>query len=194
MRRLYVVVTGAMMLSLAACAPSSSPVSTPAQSLAPVPTPSFQCIPEVGGAPSACTEAQHQEMLTKEALYAEAEGVYRRLFAEHSRLFEEGREVGDDAFELATGEAVGTLRDAHEGGVRFEGGKAELVWVRRLPGRVRGGSVVALESCVDTSQVDLFQGNVHLGRGGSALERAYFSHVDGALRIKHVESKSVEFC
>lgn len=194
MRRLYVVVTGAMTLSLAACAPSSSPVSTPVQSLAPVPTPPYQCIPEAGGAPSACTETQRQEMLATEALYSEAEGVYRRLFAQHSRMFEEGREVGDEASELATGEAADTLREAHEGGVRFEGGKAELVWVKRLPGRARGGSTVALEACIDTSQVDLLQGGVHLGRGGPALERAYFSPVDGALRISHVESRSVESC
>lgn len=187
MRPLRLTAAAALTLPIAAC------TMTPATTPTPVPT-TYQCTPEAGGAPYTCTEAEHQEMVKKDALYAEAEQVYRQLVAEHTQLFEDGREAGDEVLGLATGEAVDTLREAHKGGVRFKGGKAQLISVKRFPGRVRNGSVVALESCIDTTQVDLYRGNVHLGRGGVALERAYFAPVEGALRMNYVESKSVESC
>ena len=57
---------------LSACTPT--PVVTPT----PTPTPTFACTPEAGGTPSPCSQAEFEEMKAKDALYAEAEAVYRR--------------------------------------------------------------------------------------------------------------------
>ena len=70
---------------LAACQPSApgqpTPTSSPSSPVA-SPTPTFLCTPEAGGDASPCSEAQYDEMKAKDALYEEAEAVFREMLAE----------------------------------------------------------------------------------------------------------------
>ena len=48
------------------------------------------CTPESGGSATPCTQQQYEEMKKLDALYAEAEDVYRRFVAEDVKLLHSG--------------------------------------------------------------------------------------------------------
>ena len=48
------------------------------------------CTPEAGGAKAPCSEQQYQQMKAKDALYAEAEQLYRTYQAEFLKVIRAG--------------------------------------------------------------------------------------------------------
>lgn len=99
MRPFHGCLAAALTLGLAACIPT--PTTTPT----PVPT-TYQCTPEAGGAPYTCTESEHQEMVKKNALHAEAEQVYRAYTQEAVRLYREGVPVSDELLAMLNGDVA----------------------------------------------------------------------------------------
>lgn len=76
---------GALITALlAGCVQPAEP--TPSAS----PTPTFLCTPEAGGAEAPCSEADYRKMKEKDALYAEAEQVYRKYKAEMLKALQAG--------------------------------------------------------------------------------------------------------
>ena len=67
----------ALALALAGCQPATT---------TPAPVPSYRCTPEAGGAEFDCSQHQYDDMVAKDQLYAEAEAVYRKFFAEDCGL------------------------------------------------------------------------------------------------------------
>ena len=71
----------ALALALAGCQPATT---------TPTPVPSYRCTPEAGGAEFDCSQHQYDDMVAKDQLYAEAEAVYRKFFAEDVRILRKG--------------------------------------------------------------------------------------------------------
>ena len=193
-RRHLIAVTAMAAVLLAACAPATAPTPSP------TPT-SYQCTPETGGEPYACTAEQHADMVALDALYAEAETVYRRHMTEVFRLSShwELAEVTPEIEATAGGPYLEliTQRIAENKADRIEriSGEPEIAWVKRLPDKSMGGSIVALWSCMDASQRIATTLDAPDGEPGIiAQARVYFRRVDGALKLWESETKLVESC
>lgn len=123
-------------------------------------------------------------MLKKDALYAEAEKVYREFFEEDTKLFNEGKGPSAKLLALTDGEvrqeAEALHRSAAQEGRRSIG-KYRLAWIRRNPGEVVDGSVVSLLSCIDASQVRNTLKGKDMGDEGIWQEKSYFARRDDRL-------------
>ncbi len=176
---------------LAAC---QQPSPTPA------PAPSFRCTPEAGGDEYDCSQAQHDEMVAKDTLYAEAEAVFRKFFAENIRISRAGglREATPVLLETSTGqylsEAVDTYRRLGVEKLTPRGDDPKIAYVRRLPGRSKGGSLVALQTCIDASGWAFYRGDRRISKGFPARDDVYFKVADGALKMIGADGKKVRSC
>ncbi len=174
--------------------------STPAATSTPTPTPTFTCTPEAGGDGYPCTEADYQAMRAKDALYAEAEAVYRRYFEETARHQVDYRvaEITPIIEETTAGPALAVIKLDYEAlseeQVTATGGIPSLVWVRRSPGFEKDGSAVAMETCVDSSHLTVFADGRTVGNGAVTKTREYFVRLDGVLKIWTSESLAGDKC
>lgn len=187
MRPLYRYSATAWLLSVAACTTAPVPTPTPAPM-------SYQCTTEAGGAPYACTEIQHQEMLKKDALYAEAELVYRAYTNEAVRLYRDGAPASEELLGMVHGEIAEQIRQDHPTNIRLVGGEWRIERVDRLPGVFKGASDVALEACTDASSMRRVQDGRDLGPGRTAKERTYFKREGARLAIVWSEFAVVASC
>lgn len=178
--------------------PTSSPTSEPA-STAPVPTPTYLCTPEAGGDEAPCSQLEYDEMKAKDELYAEAEAVYRRMFAENIRVSRSGglNEPSQVILETTAGQAQSSLmeifRDLHSNGLQARGSDPTLQ-IERAAGLSKEGSIVALLVCVDASQWAFYQGSNLVSKGRPAQDRVYFSRLHDALKMTYVEGRWVDLC
>ena len=191
------------LVTLTACqapTPSDSPSAATTSPHSPTPTPSPTCTPEAGGAAYPCTPAQHAAMKEKDALYAEAEAVYRASFAESIRVSRDGgvEEATDIMLATSQGhflqESVERARSLHERKVRAKGSDPRVVSVDRLPGPAKGGSVVAIRVCVDASGWGFYAGDELVTPGGVAIDDLYFRRFNGSLRIIGADGQDVDSC
>ena len=122
--------------------------------------PTFACTPEAGGSPYPCSSADYQEMKRKDALYTEAEQVFRRLIAEDERVARIGG--GDELtpeYKALLGnpdlreEKLAIIRADKADGLRAVGGEYRVAWIHRTPGASKAGSEVAVTGCVDLTSV-----------------------------------------
>lgn len=177
---------------MAGCTPVSAPVVSPA--------PSFRCTPEAGGDEFDCSQHQYDEMVAKDALYAEAEAVYRKFLAEDTRIMRAGgvTEPTEVLLETTSGEfledVMGLYRDLAADGVRAKGGDPELRSFVRAPGRSKTGSEVSVTTCVDSSELEFFTNGKSEGAGLIALDENYFGRVAGALKLIGADGKLVKKC
>lgn len=186
--------------ALAAAALAAVLVGCQVSSQAPTAGPTFTCTPEAGGAEFECSQFQHDQMVAKDKLYAEAEAVYRKFLAEDVRIMRAGG-VGWPSrviLETTTGDFLAEVdafyRDLREGNVRFEGGDFALVSLKRMPGLIKGESRVAMQSCVDARTTRLMKGDQLLRSGSVAKDTFYFGTVEGALRIIGADGREVNSC
>ncbi len=193
-RRPLIAVTAMAAVLLAACAPATAPTPSP------TPT-SYQCTPETGGEPYACTAEQHADMVALDALYAEAETVYRRHMTEVFRLSShwELAEVTPEIEATSAGPYLERMTQiiAANRANRIErtSGEPKLGWVKRLPGKSLGGSIVALWTCVDGSGRISTTMDAPKGESGIVGEnRIYLRRIDGVLKLWESEVKLVESC
>ena len=197
-----VVATLAATVLLAGCQPSApgSPTpSSPPPSATATPTPTFLCTPEAGGEATECTQAQYDEMKAKDALYAEAEEVYRRFFAESVRLSRAGgtAEPTEVLLETSTGDYLANMIDIFTGmrerGVRAKGTDPKLV-ISRLPGKAKSGSVVALKICIDSRGWAFYRGESRVTSGRLAVDDVYFSRLGESLKMIGADGRETTTC
>ena len=187
------VFTAAALCLVAACTPTA-PTSAPS------PAPSYRCTPEAGGDEFDCTQAQYDEMVAKDKLYAEAEAVYRKFFAEDVRIFRAGGITKASAvlLETTTGDFLQDSMNLYRSFVAEErkivGGEVKIAALQRLPGLSKAGSVVALRACTDASTTTTHIRGKAVGPGGAGEDTLYFGRVDGVLKIQGADGKAVKSC
>lgn len=189
---------GRLAVSAVLCACLLAGCQPPA--VTPSPAPTFRCTPEAGGAEFECSQQQHDEMVAKDELYAEAEAVYRRFFEEDVRMFRIGG--ADEATEVLLDTTAGDfLRDSLDlyrklkrEGRKSVGGEIRLASLVRAPGTSKGGSVVALRACIDASSTKTVVRGQVVEQGGSGSDLLYFGRFDAGLKIQGADGKAVESC
>ena len=157
MRRTVAAVAAAAAVLLAGCVPQTPPSPTPS------PTPTFMCTPEAGGTEAPCSEQEYQKKM-KDALYAEAEQVYRTYQAEFLKVIRAGGAdqltpelkvvVGSDDVEKAIVAELKNFKNSH---LSITGPGAQIVDAVRKPGLVRGDSVVTMAFCIDSRKTKIRQ-------------------------------------
>lgn len=166
----------------------------------PSPLPSFRCTPEAGGAEFDCSQAQYDEMVAKDALYAEAEAVYRKFLAEDTRIMRAGgvAEPTDVILETTSGafleDVMSQYREFEQEGLKAEGSGPDLISVKRAAGRSKTGSIVSITTCVDGRSTDFIKQGKPIGSGVLARDDNYFARVDGLLKVVGADGKEVESC
>ncbi|MEA5052468.1 MAG: hypothetical protein VB093_03350 [Propionicimonas sp.] len=140
-------------------------------------------------------------MKAKDALYAEAEAVFRDLHADSVRI---GREGGTDqatpvmirrAYGFHLDDILEHARDLKRRGLHAEGTDPIVVSVKRLPGRSKSGSVLAMAFCVDSTGWGFYDKTGRLVTpGGVAIDDTYFAKTDGVLKIIGADGREVEKC
>lgn len=198
MRRVELGAAAALLIGVlvAGCVQPAAP--TPSVS----PTPTYLCTPEAGGDQAPCTEADYRKMKEKDALYVEAEQVYRQYKAEMLKALQRG---GGQTFPaglkalVAEGEVrdgiLRNLRYFKDNNLRVVGGGSTIRSVVRRPGTTSKGSLVTMEFCTDGRNTVVYQGKKRLkGQGSVAVDTAYFGYSPGNLRILAASSKEVSAC
>lgn len=184
----------ALTISLTSCA--TTPTQTPTN---PGAQPTFSCTPEAGGTPTPCHEHEYQQSQTRDKLYTQAETVYRRIIAEEERIYRAGgiTEPTPGMQDTLTGEALTNslteYRSLAADKIKAVGGEFQLKYLRRVPGLVRGTSIVTLQACIDASTVNLEEPTT-TSRGLITLHRAFFSQHGDAIRANYTEWKEVSTC
>ena len=166
----------------------------------PSPLPSFRCTPEAGGAEFDCSQAQYDEMVAKDALYAEAEVVYRKFLAEDTRIMRAGGidEPTDVILETTSGafleDVMSLYRSLSENKSVAEGSDPVLRSFQRAPGRTKTGSVASVTTCVDSTGLQFLRDGEAVGPGLIALDENYFGLVDGQIKLIGADGKLVNEC
>jgi hypothetical protein len=164
-----------------------------------MPMPTFLCTPEAGGDESPCTQAQYDEMKAKDALYAEAEEVFREYFAENIRISRAGgvTEPTEVILATTTGAARESVMEAFSAlakrGSRADGKDPTLILARE-PGVSKGGSAVTLLACVDARGWAFYKDGKVVSEGRAAEDRVYFIQTDDGLKMAFVEGRWVDTC
>ncbi len=154
------------------------------------PEPTYSCTPEAGGEPYTCVKAQYDLMVERDKLYAEAEAVYVKYFAENTRIFQSGgvTQPTPVMLDTLTGEGLDQASQTYKGlrtsGLKIIAGEYRLVWLHRAPKEVMGGSVVAFESCIDGSGVTFEEGKTTYP-GNFFQKRTYYSPTSSGLKISN---------
>ncbi|MFZ1412001.1 MAG: hypothetical protein WAS07_11125 [Micropruina sp.] len=192
--RIALSALSAALLVLAGCTPTV-PVSSP------TPAPTFQCTPEAGGAEAACSQAEFERQQKMDALYAEAELVYRKYVAEDVRVARTG---GADRLSEAYTDTIGDEalldqileinRELKQRRAEVRGGKVLIAWVHRKPGVSIEGSLLALEACVDASASKNFQAGEYVRDGVLFKESSYFKMYESKLKISSLSYRMVKSC
>lgn len=198
MTRLRIVVPIAVCLLLAACTvgPAPSPTPTPT----PTPEPTYSCTPEAGGAAYECSAFDYEQMVAKDKLYAEAEAVYRKFFAEDERIYRAGGvdEPTPVLLETTTGkfleDSMRIYRALKKNETHLEGQPAGLSWIRRVPGAQSAGSVVAMQTCTDASKSLMVTPGRPNESAGYLSDLVYFGRDGDALKIMSARGDVVKTC
>ncbi|WP_143483618.1 hypothetical protein [Propionicimonas paludicola] len=139
-------------------------------------------------------------MLAKDKLYAEAEAVYRKFFAENVRIYVVGGITEPTAAldETTTGrfqsDSMKLYRALHQRRAKIVEGRPHLASLARLPGVSREGSVATLAACVDSTSVLLRGDAGYESRGLVISERLYFTRSGTSLKIQSSQWKELTSC
>lgn len=192
--RLNSTLTAALLAVGALVGCTGTSVSSPAATA----SPSYSCTPEAGGAPVPCGPLEYERAQDRDRLYAEAEAVYRRYWAEIDRLSLEANPTFTPILEETT---AGEFRSDAERIVapythkQRISGQINLVRVERLPGLARAGSSVALHVCTDARSARFTSKSDPTASAGIAAEqRIYLSPIEGALKLIDADNRQVESC
>jgi hypothetical protein len=125
--------------------------------------PTYSCTPEAGGTPFPCYKVQRDEYDKLDALYAEAEAVYRTQAAEDERISRAGGvdEATPVMLQTLSGAALTQNLDVYRAlkrdHIHMEGGAYQVVWIKRRPEKLLPGMVVAIQVCVDPGSARIVQ-------------------------------------
>ena len=187
--------TLALVTALSSCT-TPAPTTTPSTA-----APTFACTPEAGGSPYACSSADYDEMKRKDALYAEAEQVFRRLIAEDERMYRGGgAEVLSAEYQELLGtkqlqaEQLAVVRSVlHEREVA-RGGEYRIAWIERRPGVARGGSEVTVAGCLDLTSVSYFRRGQFDSKGTQYILTLYVGHPATRAQVVGVDTTAGATC
>lgn len=183
-----------LLMLLAACQPV--PTGSPSVTVSPVATgPAPVCTATPGATPTPCTAeqqaAQQAEQQKQDALYREAERVYRAFLAEDEKISRAGSLITPEFKQLIVSGLVAkyeaTYKRNRDAGARMVDGSVILRFVRPAPGKSYQGSVVALESCVDATSTKVMIGDKKVADGRKVHSFTYFAEQEGSLRLSWQE-------
>ena len=165
----------------------------------PTPVPSYRCTPEAGGTEFDCTPHQHDEMITKDKLYTEAETVYRKFFEEDARIYRVGGidEPTPALLETSHGQFIQDSMELYRGllaDARRLDGDVRLVSLLRRPGIAKESSLVVMAACTDARSARVLEHGKEVGRGYLIEELIYFGRFDGALKIQGADGQQEGKC
>ncbi|HML52272.1 MAG TPA: hypothetical protein PKD84_12830 [Propionicimonas sp.] len=153
--------------------------------------PTYTCTPSDGSTPAPCYKAEHDQQVKEDALYAEAEAVYRKYIAEEERINRIGgiEDPTKVLLDTTTGSYLASAMKAYRAlkaaKATASGGKFDLAWVRRTPSDVRDGSIATLSVCLDTSSVSMGSKGNEPQPGRITQRTAYFVRIGDTLKIAH---------
>jgi len=162
--------------------------------------PTYSCTPDDGSTPYPCYKVQYDAKAKETALYAEAEGVYRKFFAEEERIYRSGGVTQPTSvlLETTTGDYQAAVMAVYSDLVKYKtsaiGGTFKLVWTKHVPTGGRPGIVTALQTCVDASSVRMTAKGADPAPGGIASEVIYFSRDGDSLKLTDLDPKEVTQC
>jgi hypothetical protein len=160
----------------------------------------YSCTPEVGGEPYACVKEQHDLMVERNQLYAEAEAVYRKFFAEDDRILRAGgtdeltpliAETTTGTFQVAS---IDFYRGVKASDTRIVGGETRMAYLRPAPKAQRPGTLVAMETCTDASSATRIMKGDPDQSAGYLAGPIQFARVGEQLKISGSGMDVVESC
>ncbi len=170
-------------------------LATPGATASPV----YRCIPVGGGESVPCTAEQYTQAVERDALVAEADAVYRRYWAEVSRLSRESApEFTPELDQVATG----SIRRWITGELlpdlskqTWVSGESQVARTSEFPGTSAAGSIITLQVCTDESAVQYTSGGGEAFAGPIREGRWYFVRdASGALKLVAGEYATVGSC
>jgi hypothetical protein len=166
----------------------------------PVGQPTYSCTPEVGGTPYPCYKVQRDELDKLDALYAEAETVYRTQAAEDERIARAGgvAEATPVMIQTFSGTALAavleTYRSLKRDRIHMEGGAYRIVWIKRRPDILSPGMAVAIEGCVDPGAAKIVQPGAKSESVDPYVSRLQLARDGGVLKIAKADGNTVSAC
>lgn len=164
----------------------------------PAPSPTYQCIPEAGGAPMPCGPIEYEQAQARDALYAEAEAAYQRYWEESiDAEQQDGNGIPAGIREIIAGKFLTyeeELWTREKRSVRVGGKDPALVRMGRAPGLSRDGSSATLLVCWDASQTRYRSHDGVIRSGVISEQRIYLSRLDSGLKITNAEFREVDGC
>jgi hypothetical protein len=162
--------------------------------------PTYTCTPSDGGTPAPCYKAEYDQQVKEDALYAEAEAVYRKYVAEDERIYRMG---GIDKptpvlLEVATGDFLQDLVIIYQASkdtrTKFVGGTLVTVWLRPAPSSATPDSLVTMQDCRDASTVKIVTPGEDTVLAGYTSTILHFVREGGSLKIGSAQGKVVDGC
>jgi hypothetical protein len=162
--------------------------------------PTYTCTPSDGSTPAPCYKAEYDQQVKEDALYAEAEVVYRKFLAEDERIHRVGGVSAATPVLLATAtgsylESAMTVYKALKAAkATASGGEFKIAWVRREPSLSMANSLVALTACTDPSSVQMGSRGKTPLPGRISERTVYFVREADQLKITDGTYKLVDQC
>ena len=162
-------------------------------------SPAYRCVPEAGGDPVPCGPIEFEQAQARDALYAEAEAVYRRFWTRVGAALR-FRIACSVSLEIEATTAGSFLKYveaefAAPSYARRVAGNARLVRLARYVGGSHSGFTVSLNACWDSSGVTFSpRGGGPETTGGAVDENVFLSRLDGVLKLVEAESETVRQC
>jgi hypothetical protein len=161
-------------------------------------SPAYRCVPEAGADPVPCGPIEFEQAQARDALYAEAEAVYRRFWTEWERLYAFESPAVSLEIEATTAGSFLKYVEAEFAApsyARRVAGNARLVRLARYVGGSHSGFTVSLNACWDSSGVTFSpRGGGPETTGGAVDENVFLSRLDGVLKLVEAESETVRQC
>jgi len=155
--------------------------------------PTYTCTPSDGSTPEPCYKAEYDQRVKEDALYAEAEAVYRKYIAEDERIFRLGgvSEATPAMLKTLTGDglkqASANYQELIANSTTVVGGEFRVGYIRRVARETYGDSIATLESCIDATSATFKQPGM-TEPGNVSRERAFFSTTREGLKISHFKT------
>ncbi|PKQ31258.1 MAG: hypothetical protein CVT62_10030 [Actinobacteria bacterium HGW-Actinobacteria-2] len=185
----FVLSAALAVVLVAGCAPAD-----------PAGQPTYSCTPEVGGTPYPCYKVQRDELNKLDALYAEAEAVYRTQAAEDERISRAGGvdEATPVMLETLSGTALTQTLDFYRSlkrdRIHMEGGAYQVVWIKRQPEKLKPGMAVAIQVCVDPGAARIVQAGSRDESVDPNVSNLQLATDQGVLKIAQADGDSVRSC
>ena len=162
--------------------------------------PTYACTPSDGGTPQPCYKAEHDLQAKEDALYAEAEAVYRKFVAEEERIYRIGGvdKPTPTLLEVATGkflrDSMTIYRATKETRTVLVGAPIRTAWLKREPKSATPGTLVTMHDCRDASRSTLKTPGEAPTSAGYTSDILHFVRVDGVMKVSDALGDVVDRC